>query len=157
MAGGADKCAYLQDLGFDAVIDYKAADNLAKAIADVCPDGVEIYFDNVGGEMLDAAILNMKPKGRIVVSGQVSEYNREKPVGMRQTTRFITHRLRMEGLVVYDYAKQFPEAQAAMAALIRDGKLAYKEDISDGIADAPREYAALFGGANFGRRLIKTI
>ena len=155
IAGGADKCAYLTDLGFDAVIDYKAEDNLVNAIEAAAPDGVDIYFDNVGGEMLDAAILNMKPKGRIVVSGQVAEYNREKPVGIRQTTRFITHRLRMEGLVVYDYAKQFPEAQAAMAALIRDGKLAYKEDISNGIEDAPRAYAALFAGANFGRRLIK--
>jgi NADPH-dependent curcumin reductase CurA len=155
IAGGADKCAYLTDLGFDAVIDYKAEGNLVKAIEAAAPDGVDIYFDNVGGEMLDAAILNMKPKGRIVASGQVAEYNREKPVGIRQTTRFITHRLRMEGLVVYDYAKQFPEAQAAMAALIRDGKLAYKEDISDGIEDAPRAYAALFAGANFGRRLIK--
>ena len=155
IAGGADKCAYLTDLGFDAVIDYKAEDNLVNAIEAAAPDGVDIYFDNVGGEMLDAAILNMKPKGRIVVSGQVAEYNREKPVGIRQTTLFITHRLRMEGLVVYDYAKQFPEAQAAMAALIRDGKLAYKEDISDGIEDAPRAYAALFAGANFGRRLIK--
>ena len=155
IAGGADKCAYLTDLGFDAVIDYKAEDNLVNAIEAAAPDGVDIYFDNVGGEMLDAAILNMKPKGRIVVSGQVAEYNREKPVGIRQTTRFITHRLRMEGLVVYDYAKQFPKAQAAIAALIRDGKLAYKEDISDGIEDAPRAYAALFAGANFGRRLIK--
>lgn len=155
IAGGADKCAYLTDLGFDAVIDYKAEDNLVNAIEAAAPDGVDIYFDNVGGEMLDAAILNMKPKGRIVVSGQVAEYNREKPVGIRQTTRFITHRLRMEGLVVYDYAKQFPKAQAAIAALIRDGKLAYKEDISNGIEDAPRAYAALFAGANFGRRLIK--
>ena len=155
IAGGADKCAYLTDLGFDAVIDYKAEDNLVKAIEAAAPDGVDIYFDNVGGEMLDAAILNMKPKGRIVVSGQIAEYNREKPVGIRQTTRFITHRLRMEGLVVYDCAKQFPEAQAAMAALIRDGKLAYKEDISNGIEDAPRAYATLFVGANFGRRLIK--
>jgi NADPH-dependent curcumin reductase CurA len=155
IAGGADKCAYLTDLGFDAVIDYKAEGNLVKAIEAAAPDGVDIYFDNVGGEMLDAAILNLKPKGRIVVSGQVAEYNREKPVGIRQTTRFITHRLRMEGLVIYDYAKQFPEAQATMAALIRDGKLAYKEDISDSIEDAPRAYAALFAGANFGRRLIK--
>ncbi|MDA8776412.1 NADP-dependent oxidoreductase [Alphaproteobacteria bacterium] len=155
IAGGADKCAYLTDLGFDAVIDYKTEDNLVNAIEAAAPDGVDIYFDNVGGEMLDAAILNMKPKGRIVVSGQVAEYNREKPVGIRQTTRFITHRLRMEGLVVYDYAKQFPKAQAAIAALIRDGKLAYKEDISDGIEDAPRAYATLFVGANFGRRLIK--
>ncbi|MCH1568975.1 MAG: NADP-dependent oxidoreductase [Alphaproteobacteria bacterium] len=157
LAGGAEKCAYLTELGFDAVIDYKAESDLAAAMAAACPDGVDIYFDNVGGEMLDAAILTMKPKGRIVVSGQVSEYNQETPTGIRQTTRFITHRLRMEGLVVYDYAKQFPEAQAAMAGLIRDGKLSYKEDISSGIEDAPRDYAALFAGANFGRRLIKTI
>ena len=157
IAGGAEKCAYLSGLGFDAVIDYKAEDNLTKAITAAAPDGVDIYFDNVGGAILDAAILNMKPKGRIVVSGQVAEYNNETPTGIRQTTRFITHRLRMEGLVVYDYAKQFPAAQAAMAALIRDGKLAYKEDISTGIEDAPREYAALFAGANFGRRLIKTL
>lgn len=157
LAGGAEKCAYLTELGFDAVIDYKAESDLVAAMAAACPDGVDIYFDNVGGEMLDAAILTMKPKGRIVVSGQVSEYNQETPTGIRQTTRFITHRLRMEGLVVYDYAKQFPEAQAAMAGLIRDGKLSYKEDISSGIEDAPRDYAALFAGANFGRRLIKTI
>ena len=157
LAGGAEKCAYLTELGFDAVIDYKAESDLAAAMAAACPDGVDIYFDNVGGEMLDAAILTMKPKGRIVVSGQVSEYNQETPTGIRQTTRFITHRLRMEGLVVYDYAKQFPEAQAAIAGLIRDGKLSYKEDISSGIEDAPRDYAALFAGANFGRRLIKTI
>jgi NADPH-dependent curcumin reductase CurA len=155
IAGGAEKCAYLSGLGFDAVIDYKAEDNLTKAITAAAPDGVDIYFDNVGGAILDAAILNMKPKGRIVVSGQVAEYNNETPTGIRQTTRFITHRLRMEGLVVYDYAKQFPKAQAAIAALIRDGKLAYKEDISDGIEDAPRAYATLFAGANFGRRLIK--
>ena len=157
LAGGPEKCAYLTELGFDAVIDYKAESDLVAAMAAACPDGVDIYFDNVGGEMLDAAILTMKPKGRIVVSGQVSEYNQETPTGIRQTTRFITHRLRMEGLVVYDYAKQFPEAQAAMAGLIRDGKLSYKEDISSGIEDAPRDYAALFAGANFGRRLIKTI
>ena len=157
LAGGAEKCAYLTELGFDAVIDYKAESDLVAAMAAACPDGVDIYFDNVGGEMLDAAILTMKPKGRIVVSGQVSEYNQETPTGIRQTTRFITHRLRMEGLVVYDYAKQFPEAQAAIAGLIRDGKLSYKEDISSGIEDAPRDYAALFAGANFGRRLIKTI
>jgi NADPH-dependent curcumin reductase CurA len=77
IAGGAEKCAYLSGLGFDAVIDYKAEDNLTKAITAAAPDGVDIYFDNVGGAILDAAILNMKPKGRIVVSGQVAEYNNE--------------------------------------------------------------------------------
>lgn len=157
IAGGPEKCGHLLDLGFDAAIDYKADKDLTAAIREACGDGVDIYFDNIGGEMLDAALLNMNEKGRIIVSGQTAEYNRQQPVGIRQTTRFITHRLRMEGLVVYDYAKQFPEAQAAMAALIREGKLQYKEDISEGIEDAPREYAALFAGGNFGRRLIKTI
>jgi len=157
IAGGAEKCGYLKELGFDAAIDYKAENDLAKAIAAACPNGVDIYFDNIGGEMLDAALLNMNEKGRIVVSGQTAEYNLEKPVGIRQTTRFITHRLRMEGLVVYDYARQFAEAQAAMASLIRDGKLSYREDVSEGIEDAPRAYEALFNGGNFGRRLIKTI
>ncbi len=157
IAGGADKCGYLTELGFDAAIDYKSEADLTNAIAAACPKGVDIYFDNIGGEMLDAALLNMNEKGRVIVSGQTAEYNRQQPVGIRQTTRFITHRLRMEGLVVYDYARQFPEAQAAMATLIRDGKLSYKEDISDNIEAAPHAYEALFGGGNFGRRLIKTI
>jgi NADPH-dependent curcumin reductase CurA len=157
LAGGAEKCAYLSELGFDAVIDYKQAENLPAAIKTACPDGVDIYFDNVGAEMLDAAILNMKPNGRIVVSGQVSEYNRAQPHGIRNTTAFITHRLKMQGLVVYDYRKQFGEAQSAMAQMIRDGSLRYTEDISQGIEDAPKAYEALFAGANFGRRLIKTI
>lgn len=157
IAGGPDKCAYLRDLGFDAVIDYKAEADLVAAIGQAAPKGVDIYFDNVGGTMLDAAIINMAMGGRIVVSGQVSEYNRETPVGIRQTTPFITHRLRMQGLVVYDYRKDFVSAQAAMAQMIRDGALRYTEDISDGIERAPAAYQALFAGANFGRRLIKTI
>ena len=157
IAGGAEKCAYLTDLGFDAAIDYKAESDLAAAMRAACPDAVDIYFDNVGGAMLDAAILNMKMGGRIVVSGQVAEYNREKPEGIRHTTHFITHRLRMQGLVVYDYRKGFVEAQGTLAQMIRDGKLRYTEDITDGIEDAPSAYAALFAGANFGRRLIKTI
>lgn len=161
IAGGPDKCAYLRDLGFDAVIDYKAETELPRAIGAACKtldsQGVDIYFDNVGGTMLDAAILNMNMGGRIVVSGQVAEYNRETPVGIRHTTHFITHRLRMQGLVVYDYRKGFVEAQAALAQMIRDGALRYREDISAGIERAPAAYEALFAGANLGRRLIKTI
>lgn len=157
IAGGSRKCVYLNDLGFDAAIDYKAESNLTQAIRAACPDGVDIYFDNVGAAMLDAAISNMKPGGRIVVSGQVAEYNRDTPVGIRNTTAFITHRLRMQGLVVYDYRKSFGEAQATLAQMIRDGKLRYTEDISDGIERAPAAYQSLFAGGNFGRRLIKTI
>lgn len=155
IAGGADKCAYVKDLGFDAVIDYKAVDHLGEAIAAACPEGVDIYFDNVGGEMLDAAITKMRGHGRIVISGQISEYNATKPHGIRNTTQFITHRLSMAGLVVYDYARQFGETQQAMAQLIRDGRLTYSEDITDGIEGAPQAFIGLFGGLNFGRRLIR--
>ncbi|MDA9230721.1 NADP-dependent oxidoreductase [Alphaproteobacteria bacterium] len=155
IAGGADKCAYVLGLGFDAVIDYKAEADLTKAIHAACPDGVDIYFDNVGADMLDAAIANMRLRGRIVVSGQISEYNRPSPLGIRNTTQFITHRLSMAGLVVYDYANQFVEAQAEMAALIRSGALIYQEDISQGIEGAPDAFIGLFGGHNHGRRLIQ--
>ena len=156
IAGGPDKCAYLRMLGFDDAIDYKADTPIANAIAAACADGVNIFFDNVGGETLDAALVNMSVGGRIVVSGQVAEYNRQNPVGIREVTRFITHRLRMEGLVVYDYAPKFPDAIDQMAALINAGKLTYTEDIIEGIKNAPDAYAGLFGGKNLGRRLIKT-
>ena len=145
----------MKDLGFDAVIDYKAVDHLGEAIAAACPEGVDIYFDNVGGEMLDAAITKMRGHGRVVISGQISEYNATKPHGIRNTTQFITHRLSMAGLVVYDYARQFGEAQQAMGQLIRDGRLTYSEDITDGIEGAPQAFIGLFGGLNFGRRLIR--
>ena len=156
IAGGAEKCAYLSSLGFDDAIDYKANTPLKATIATACPDGVNIFFDNVGGETLDAALVNMSLGGRIVVSGQVAEYNRQNPVGIREVTRFITHRLRMEGLVVYDYAPKFSDAIDQMAALINAGKITYTEDIIEGIENAPDAYAGLFGGENLGRRLIKT-
>ncbi|MBX3497410.1 MAG: NADP-dependent oxidoreductase [Parvibaculum sp.] len=156
IAGSKEKCDYVKGLGFDECFSYRGAD-LRAAIAAVCPDGVDIYFDNVGGEMLDAAILNLKEHGRIVVSGQVSEYNRAENElrGIRNVTRFITHRLRMEGLVVFDYFKQFREAQGEMAGWIHDGKLVYTEDVSDGIEGSAAAFIGLFEGENLGRRLIK--
>ncbi|MBX3490928.1 NADP-dependent oxidoreductase [Parvibaculum sp.] len=156
IAGSKEKCDYVKGLGFDECFSYRGAD-LRAAIAAACPDGVDIYFDNVGGEMLDAAILNMKEHGRIVVSGQVSEYNRTENElrGIRNVTRFITHRLRMEGLVVFDYFKQFREAQGEMAGWIHDGKLVYTEDVSDGIEGSAAAFIGLFEGENLGRRLIK--
>ena len=156
IAGSQEKCDYVKGLGFDDCFSYRGAD-LRTAISAACPDGVDIYFDNVGGEMLDAAILNMKEHGRIVVSGQVSEYNRAENElrGIRNVTRFITHRLRMEGLVVCDYFKQFHGAQAEMAGWIHAGKLVYTEDISEGIEGSAAAFIGLFEGENLGRRLIK--
>ncbi|MDO8838355.1 MAG: NADP-dependent oxidoreductase [Parvibaculum sp.] len=156
IAGSKEKCDYVKGLGFDDCFSYRGAD-LRKAIAAACPGGVDIYFDNVGGEMLDAAILNMKEHGRIVVSGQVSEYNRAENelTGIRNVTRFITHRLRMEGLVVFDYFKRFREAQAEMAGWIHEGKLVYTEDVSEGLEGSADAFIGLFEGENLGRRLIK--
>ena len=157
IAGSKDKCDYVRSLGFDRTINYREASDLRAAIAEACPGGVDIYFDNVGAEMLDAAILNMKEHGRIVVSGQVSEYNRadNELHGIRNVTRFITHRLRMEGLVVFDYFKDFRAAQTEMAGWIHEGKLVYTEDISEGLENSARAFIGLFEGENHGRRLIK--
>ena len=155
IAGGETKTAYLRDeLKADAVIDHRSGD-LTMAINQAAPEGIDIYFDNVGGEQLDAAILNMKPKGRIVVSGQVSEYNAANPRGIRWVTPFITKRLRMEGLVVYDYRKQFGEAQAAIAGWIRSGALSYREEIIDGFEKLPDAFIGLFKHENFGRRMVR--
>ncbi len=157
IAGSKDKCEYLRGLGFDRAIDYREVADLRGAIAETCPGGVDIYFDNVGAEMLDAAILNMKEHGRIVVSGQVSEYNRAEGElhGIRNVTRFITHRLRMEGLVVFDYFKDFRAAQTEIAGWFHDGKLVYTEDISEGLENSAKAFIGLFEGENLGRRLIR--
>lgn len=156
IAGGAPKRSYvLDEVRADACIDYRAESDLTGAIRRAAPEGIDIYFDNVGGEQLDAAILNMKPGGRIVISGQVSEYNAVEPRGIRWVTPFITKRLKMEGLVVYDYRKRFPEAQARLAAWIEGGVLTYREEIIDGFDNLPAAFIGLFNHENFGRRLVK--
>lgn len=156
IAGSDEKCAYLKDLGFDETINYRAVDDMEAAIRAACPDGVDIYLDNVGGAMLDAAIANANERGRLIISGAVSEYNRPQPVGIRNTLQFITHRLRMEGLVVFDYAAEFAKAQMEMAGWIMEGKLKYAEIIEDGIENAPTSFQALFNGdEGFGRRIVK--
>ncbi len=154
LAGSDAKCAYLKEIGFDVVINYKTAGDLTAAFKAAAPKGIDIYFDNVGGETLDAAILNMRKGGRIVVSGQIAEYNAVQPRGIRHTLPFITQRLKMEGLVVYDYGVQFAEARAQMAEWVREGRLSYREEIIEGIEQAPAAFIGLFTGDSFGRRLV---
>ncbi len=158
LAGGPDKCRWLTDeLGFDAAIDYKAEPDLRGAIRHLAPDGIDIYFDNVGNAMVDLMVPMMNTRGRIVISGQVADYNlppEERP-GIRHTAEFITERLRMEGLVVFDYAKQFPQAMQRMATWIHEGKLRYREEIIDGFDALPEAFCGLFRGENFGRRLVR--
>jgi len=154
LAGSDAKCAYLKEIGFDIAINYKTAGDLTAALKEAAPKGIDIYFDNVGGETLDAAILNMRKNGRIVVSGQISEYNTQTPRGIRHTLPFITQRLKMEGLVVYDFSVQFGEARQQMAEWVNEGKLTYREEIIEGLEQTPQAFIGLFSGESFGRRLV---
>lgn len=158
VAGGPDKCAWLtEEAGFDAAIDYKAQGDLAAAIGAACPKGVDILFDNVGNVMIDTVLPLMRRNGRIVVSGQVADYNIpvDQRHGVRNTGEFIAKRLTMQGLVVFDDLPQFGAAQAEMGALIADGKLLYREEISEGLEALPGAFCGLFRGENFGRRLVR--
>jgi len=158
IAGGAAKCAWLRDeLGFDAVIDRHESANMEEAIARAAPEGVHVYLDNVGGYMLDAALANMAQGGRIVVSGQVADYNEPfaSREGVRNGSLFITRRLTMQGFVVYDHARSFRDAWAELEAGILNGSLKWREEVIDGIENLPEAFIGLFRGDNFGRRLVR--
>ncbi|MFC1825151.1 zinc-binding dehydrogenase, partial [Thermodesulfobacteriota bacterium] len=157
LAGGEDKCAYAKEIyGFDEMIDYKALGDVSKAIADVCPEGVDVYFDNVGGKILNTAVANMKPFGRILICGQIAEYNLEpeQRMGLRDVSSFIGKRLSMRGFVVLDHPEYFDEARKAMAAWIKKGQLVYREHIVEGLENAPEAFCGMFRGENFGRGLV---
>ncbi len=156
VAGGSAKCAWLtQACGFDAAIDYKAEPDLAAALRAAAPDGVDVLFDNVGNAMIDRALPMMRPRGRIVISGQVADYNSAAPPGLVNTRYFIANRLRMEGLVVFDDMKQFPEAQAQMADWIAAGDLIWREEAFTGLEALPQAFIGLFSGDAFGRRIVR--
>jgi NADPH-dependent curcumin reductase CurA len=161
IAGGPDRCRYvIETLGFDACIDRHDPD-LVAAIANTSLDGVDVYFDNVGGELLDAAILSMNQGGRIAIAGQVAEYNLDEPRGIRNIKEAVERRLRIEGLVVWDYLTDFRPAMEEMAGWIRDEKLKFSEHIVDGFGQAPAAFCDLFSGsaaftnAGLGRSLIR--
>lgn len=154
VAGSEAKCSYLRDIGFDVAINHRTCGDLATAFRAAAPKGYDVYFDNVGGEMLDAAILCMRRHGRIVVSGQIAEYNAKEPRGIRNTLPFITQRLRMEGLVVYDHHVQFDDARRQMAEWVRQRRLTWREEVIEGIERAPEAFIGLFHGESFGRRLV---
>jgi len=158
IAGGPAKCRWLvEELGFDAALDHRAEANLAAAIRRTCPEGVGVFLDNVGGAVLDAALPNMAVRGRVVVSGLVADYGvpPQQRLGLRNTPFFITHRLRMEGFVVFDYSERFTEARAALGRWVMEGKIRYREHVVEGLEAAPAAFAGLFRGENFGRMLVR--
>ncbi|WP_447751117.1 NADP-dependent oxidoreductase [Pseudomonas nicosulfuronedens] len=156
IAGGADKCRYLVDeLGFDGAIDYKAEDVNA-GLKRECPKGVNVFFDNVGGDILDAVLARLAPKARVVICGAISQYNNKEAVrGPANYLSLLVNRARMEGMVVMDYAHRFQEGFKDMAGWIAEGKLKSKEDIVEGLETFPETLAKLFSGENFGKLVLK--
>lgn len=158
IAGGPEKCAYaLEELGFDACIDYKLysdAGALSKAIKDACPDGVDGYFENVGGVILDAALMRMNAFGRIALCGMIAGYNGE-PLPMRYPALILTQRLTLQGFIVSEHMEIWPEALAELGALVATGKLHPRESIAHGIEAAPEAFLGLLKGKNLGKQLVK--
>jgi hypothetical protein len=157
IAGGTEKCRYLTDaLGFDAAIDYKA-DDVKKALREACPNGVDVYFDNVGGDILDLVLTQLARKARIVVCGAISQYNNTTPVkGPSNYLALLVARARMEGMVVFDYADRYAEAAREMAAWMRAGQLSSREDVVEGGIDKfPEALLMLFRGENMGKLVLK--
>jgi hypothetical protein len=156
IAGGAAKCRYLVDeLGFDAAIDYKAED-VREGLRTHCPKGVNVYFDNVGGEILDIVLARLTLHARVVICGAISQYNNTTPVKAPSNyLSLLVNRARMEGMVVFDYADRFPQARRDIAAWIAAGKLKSREDVVEGLQTFPETLLKLFNGENFGKLVLK--
>ena len=156
IAGGTAKCRYLVDeLGFDAAVDYKAGDT-RKNLRTHCPNGVDVYFDNVGGDILDLVLAVLRRHARVVICGAVSQYNNTTQVkGPSNYLSLLVNRARMEGMVVFDYVDRFPQAARDIAAWIAAGKLKSREDIVEGLETFPETLLKLFSGENFGKLILK--
>ena len=157
IAGGAKKCAYVKDeLGFDACVDYKAAGDFGAALRAACPRGIDVYFENVGGAVSDAVMLQLNTWARVALCGAISQYNAEKPeMAPRLPGLFVGKRVTMRGFIVSDFAQKYDPARAAMADMVRTGKLKFREDIVEGLENAPRAFIGLLRGDNFGKLQIK--
>jgi NADPH-dependent curcumin reductase len=156
IAGAADKCKYLVDeLGFDAAVNYKTED-VRKALKSHCPKGIDVYFDNVGGEILDIVLGLIARKARISICGAISQYNSTTGVaGPKNYLSLLVNRARMEGFIVFDYAARYAEGMKAIAAWIAEGKLKAKEDVVPGIETFPETLNKLFRGENFGKLVLQ--
>jgi NADPH-dependent curcumin reductase CurA len=156
IAGGKDKCEWLVKVArFDAAIDYKAEDVGAR-LRELCPKGIDVYFDNVGGELLDVALSRLAKRGRIVLCGAIATYNDEKlRPGPKNYQNLILKRGRMEGFLVLDYLARAAEAVMPLFSWVQEGKIVDRVDVQDGLENAPRALSRLFRGENQGKQLVK--
>ena len=156
IAGGRDKCDFaVRELHYDACIDYKAG-SLREGLKQHCPEGVDIYFDNVGGDILDTVLTRIKRQARIVICGAISQYNNTTPVkGPSNYLSLLVNRARMEGMVVFDWAERYGEAIRDISQWMREGKFVSKEDIVGGLETFPETLNKLFSGGNFGKLVLQ--
>jgi NADPH-dependent curcumin reductase CurA len=156
IAGGAEKCRYIvHELGFDAAIDYKSED-VKQSLQKHCPKGIDVYFDNVGGTILEAALSNLARGARIVICGAISQYNNSGPMaGPRNYMSLLSNRATMKGMLVFDYVDRYPQARAEMAGWMAAGKLKSREDIVEGLETFPEALLKLFKGENLGKLMLK--
>jgi len=155
IAGGPEKCAYLKELGFDAAIDYKNED-VRVALRQHCPDGVNVYFDNVGGEILDTVLAQLARGARVVICGAISQYNSTTGIkGPSNYLSLLVNSARMEGFIVFNYASRYAEAAREMAGWLAAGKMKSREDIVEGFETFPDTLLRLFRGENVGKLMLK--
>ena len=155
IAGGEEKCGWLEDCGLDHVIDYKAT-KATKELGRIAKDGIDIYFDNVGGPLLEAVLFKINLNARIVICGAISNYaSTDMPVGPRNLSSLIVNRARMEGFLVLDYLDKADEARQELSRWLMDGKIKHREDIQEGIENCPNTLNRLFTGQNIGKQILK--
>ena len=155
IAGGEEKCGWLEDCGLDHVIDYKAT-KATKELGRIAKDGIDIYFDNVGGPLLEAVLFKINLNARIVICGAISNYaSTDMPVGPRNLSSLIVNRARMEGFLVLDYLDKADEARQELSKWLMEGKIKHREDIQEGIENCPNTLNRLFTGQNIGKQILK--
>ena len=155
IAGGKKKCdSVVNDLGFDACVDYKAG-NLLADLRQHCPKGVDVDFENVGGVILDTVLRVMNMRSRVVVCGLIAEYSATEPYGYKMLRSVLVNRIRMQGMIVFDWKDRYGEALEGLSGYLAEGKLKYRESIVEGIDNAPKGLIALLKGENFGKQLVK--
>jgi NADPH-dependent curcumin reductase CurA len=153
-AGGADKCDFVRSLGADAVVDYKAG-GLLKQLAAVAPKGIDVYFDNVGGEHLDAALALARPNARFAMCGMIDAYNSGEPAALRYIMRIIAMRIRLQGFIYTDYLGQLGAFYKDVGGLIASGQMKARDTVVEGLEQTPHAFLGLFSGANTGKMLVK--
>jgi NADPH-dependent curcumin reductase CurA len=157
IAGGRAKCDYVvNELGFDACVDYKAG-KLDAGLAAVCPKDIDVYFDNVGGPVLDTVLLHMNAFSRIALCGQISGYNDPDALTVRNFRSFLVNRIQLRGFICSDHLDLWKTALKELGTLVHEGRLKYRESIAIGLENAPRAFIGLFNGQNFGKQLVKLI